>query len=293
MLDYLRSALRRTSINPNPNNMTTKNKDKVAKTSEETNVAPYVDYGTDYDQGTDTDASEVSLPFLKILQTQSKEIHPKNTLEEGAKAGRILNTGSMELTGDTVHFVPAIRQRKFVEWRDRDDGGGIVGSYDPEDDVVVEAIANAEEFGKYKTKAGNKLAETFYVFGIVADADGTPACMAVVAFASTQIKVWKKAIKRRMDTIMVPAGNNRKRKPPIFSHQLLLSTRPETNGKDHWFGWNARFVVGDNVKASLLTPDNPLFIAAKELREQVVGGTAVVDEAAADSGASAGDEEAF
>lgn len=271
--------------------MANKKKGTSVAEVEDTALAKYVDYGEDFGEGSDVDASEVSLPFIKILDTKAKELVPENTLGDDAKPGMILNTGSQAVS-KTVHFIPAVRQRKFVAWRDRKDGGGIVATYDPSDDVVVAALARSTKFGKYFTEAEGdvpayKLAETFYIYGIIADENGLPEGMAVVAFASTQIKKWKKGMKRRMDSVMVPAGGNRKKKPPIFCHQVILGVQPETNGEDHWFGWTVKFVVDDNVKASLLTPDNPLYIAARELREAVQAGTAKIDETQADDSAPA------
>lgn len=256
---------------------------------QETAVSQFVDYGDDYDQGTDTEASEQSLPMLKILQSQSKEIHPVDTLN-GGRAGLILNTGSLELM-DSVRFVPAIRQHKFVAWRDRKAGGGIVAVHDPNDPVVLNAQAASTSFGKYFDEDGNKLAETYYLFGIVCDDDGSPEGMAVIAFASTQIKKWKKGIKRRMDAVMVPAPGGRKRRPPIYAHQLIFSIQPEEGNDQHWFGWVPQFAVDNNVKASLMTPDNPAFQAAKELRTRVEEGSATADVSAQETTASSDEKD--
>lgn len=242
------------------------------------------DYGTDAGTGVDDiTQQEAGIPFIKVLQAQSPEVHGSAKIE-GAAAGMFLHTGTGELL-ETLNFVPAVRQHLFVEWVPREKGGGFRGIYDVNSDVVSQAIDSSQEFGKYKTAAGNDLVETFYLYGYLVDEDGNPTSVGVLAFTSASIKRYRKQFAGPVKHCLV----NGKR-PPIFGHQLQIGTVSETNEKGTWYNFDITFAVKNNVKASLLPPDSVAYQAAKMLNAAVTGGEVKADFESQEPAGGASDE---
>jgi len=217
----------------------------------------------------------------------------------------LLNTGSEQLSED-ITLVPAFRQHVFVEWRPRDEGGGIVGVHQPGSEIVTTAIAaNAASiaagensrkkagkmrFGEFYTPEGNELSETFYVYAVVLDENDSPEGFIVVPFNSTAIKHYKKKFINRVRYCLVDDGTGRKGNPPMFAHRVVLTTAQEANDDGTWFNYAIQFAVDNNVQQSLMTPDNPAYQAAKELKAMVDGGEAKADLSKAETGTDGGGE---
>lgn len=268
-------------------------KDEIAEAPTNA-LAPVIDYGDDFGAGLDdVGQDEAGIPFLKILQAQSPEVIGPDGKIDGATAGMILNTGTADLT-DEVTIVPAIRQHVYVEWRPRGKGGGIVALHQPGTELVeaaiaanAAAIANGDAsrkkagkkmaFGEFYTPEGNELVETFYVYCVVLDAEDRPSGFVVVPFASTAIKHYKKKFINRVRYCMVDDGSGRKRNPPMFAHRVKIGTAQESNDDGTWFNYQLTFAVDNNVQQSLMTPDNPAYLAGRELKAMVDGGDAKAD----------------
>ena len=238
------------------------------------------EYGDDAGQGiADATREELSIPFLTVLQALSPQVSGEAAIED-AKAGMLFNTVTGDLTDgkEGIQFVPALRQHVFVEWVPRDQGGGFVAMYQPTDDVVVQAKSRSEQFGKYKTEAGNDLVETFYLYGILLDADGDPAEMAVLAFTSTKVKKYK-AVVSKMRYLMVPGPDGGKINPPLYANRLVIKSIADKNAKGAFFNFDVSFAINGNGRESLLATDHPAYGAAKELAAAVNAGDAKADHA--------------
>lgn len=269
-------------------------------------LAPIIDYGDDFGQGLDdVGQDEAGIPFLKILQAQSPEvIGDADRALEGAKAGLFLNTGTGELL-TSLTIVPALRQHVFVEWRNKKEGGGIVGVHQPGDEMVQAAIAaNAAtiaeggpsrrkqgkmKFGEFYTPAGNELVETFYVYGVVLDGE-SPEGFIVVPFSSSSIKKYKKQFISRARYCMVNDGTGHKRNPPMFAHRITLTTAKESNDDGTWSNFDVKFAVENNALKSLLNPSDAGYMAGRDLARMVNGGEKKADLSKADAGTDGGGE---
>lgn len=255
---------------------------------ETTDLSVGFDYGEDAGAGFENQtAADMSIPFLGVLQALSPQVADGGIA--GAKAGMFFNTVSEELYSgkDGVLLCCATTQHKFVEYVPRLQGGGFKGVHELDSDVVTRAKAQpGVVFGKLKTPDGNDLVETFYIYGLLLDADESPISPIVISFSSTKIKAYK-ALMGKLRTFQIKVGD-KKVSPPLFAHIVRLTTFPDKSAKGPFY--NIKFApafadpAGDpeipSMVASLLKATSPAIAAAVALRESVNGGTAKVSYAA-------------
>jgi hypothetical protein len=262
---------------------------EVAKV-EKAGVPAVYDYGADAGRGfEDQGQDEISIPFISVLQGLSPQVTGENGKEvEGAKPGKLFNTITEEVLGNEVLFVPASREHIFTEWIPRKQGGGFVGRFDKNDPVVAAAVRQAEEFGKYRTPAGNDLVETYYLFGVICPEGAEPQPV-VIAFTSTKIKAYKKW-NTTVNMFTVPGPNGGKIRPPRFAHLLKVSSISDKNKKGSFFNLSLKPANG-SIRGSILPPDDPRYLAAKALAEMVASGKAkAADDSQAASSSAETDE---
>lgn len=268
-------------------------KNEVAKVEKGGAVATF-DYGDDAGAGFEgTKGSDLSIPFLGILQSNSPQVEDKDP--EGAESGMLFNTVTRELiSGETgLVFLPCHKEGPvWVEWVPRNKGGGFVGLHDPESDEVKngEPIMHPET-GKptRKLRCGeNELIETYYVYGLILDEDGGDTVgFAVISFTSTKIKPYRD---------WVTAMYTLKGKPPMFANRARIRTTKQKNESGTFYNFRID-PFAETWAKSLINPaeQGDLLTQAKDFREMVVSGMAraafETERAAGDGGgAEPGDE---
>lgn len=237
------------------------------------------EYGDDSGAGfEDVSQEDLIIPFINILQKGSPLVdEDAATYVPGAKAGMLMNSVTEELHPgqEGVIFIPVHKTHKFVEWVPRDQGGGFVAVYDPSDTMVMEA-RKGQAFGKAETPDGNDLVETFYMFGLLVEPDGSynPS---MIAFASTQISSYKRWMTQMRSIQTEDAGTGRRVTPPMFAHRFRIRTKNMKKKEFTWHGFSITFAnEGDPKKsisaamASRLSVDDELYQAARECRELVL-----------------------
>lgn len=248
-------------------------KNEVAK-AQETAVGQVLDYGADAGAGFEnTTKDDMSIPFIVVLQSNSPQVKEVGDGGiAGAKQGHMFNTVTNDLFDGKVGltFVPATTQHLHVEWKPREQGGGFIKMHDSSS---PEVLAKGKTFGKHTLANGNDLVETFYVYGVILDEHGEVTGPAVIPFTSTKIKAYKDLM-TRLNTIQVntPAG---KKQPPLFAHQLRMTTFADKNIKGPFYNVRVDSAVGNFIEG-LLAPNHPAFSAARQLRDMVNGGTVKV-----------------
>ncbi len=264
---------------------------ELAETTSPGVPATGFDYGDDAGAGFEgTTGKDLSVPFLSILQANSPMV--ENNDPEGSKSGMLYNTVTRELfAGDVgVAFLPCHKEQAFVEWRPREQGGGIVGLHDPNGQIVKDAIEanDGEVFGKLK-HGENDLVDTYYVYGLFLDPKGEETiAFAVMSFNSTKIKPYRDWI-TSMYTL--------KGKPPMFANRAVIKTVKQKN--EHGTFYNFRIdPLKETWKKSLIDPVElkGLLEEARDFREMVVSGMARAafdtQNATADGPSGTGDSEA-
>lgn len=249
--------------------MTKSKKNELAVKTNGTAVATQHDYGDAAGVGFEgTRGSDLSIPFLSILQANSPQVEDKDP--EGAESGMLYNTVTRELTNsqDGVVFLPVHKEMAYVEWVPRDSGGGFVGLHDADSDEVSAAIRSngGERVGKLHI-GDNELVETHYVYGLVLNEEGNQVNgFAVVSFTSTKIKPF-----RDWTTAMFTLRG----KPPIFANRAVIKTIKQKNkhGTFHNFSIDP---LKDTWANSLIDPktEGELLAEATNFREMVLSGMA-------------------
>lgn len=240
----------------------------VAKKEEAKLPAGVYDYGEYAGAGFEgTSGADLSIPFLSVLQSNSPQVEDDNP--KGSKPGLIINTVTGELL-EQVAFLPVHKESAYVEWVPRDQGGGFVGLHDVNSEEVKRAIqANGGvRIGKLTAENGNELIETFYVYGLILNEEGTETTgFGVLSFTSTKIKVYKK---------WTTAMYTLKGRPPLFANRALIKTTKEKNDKGSFFNFSIEPLKDGSWIKSLINPrdEAALLQEAKEFRDMVLSGMA-------------------
>lgn len=185
---------------------------------------------------------DLKIPFLMMLQSGSPEVKKshKDYLTKGiagAQEGHIINTVTREIMNpniltDKIAFVPVFYRKGYVEWKDRDSGGGIVTTHEDERALVG---THKNEKGQDVLSNGNIIVTTAYFFGLVVQDEDDPI-QVVLSLASTQLKK-SRAWMSLATSIRLKAPDGSSYNPPLYSHKYLLSAQAESNAKGSWMGW--------------------------------------------------------
>lgn len=203
----------------------------------------------------DFGSEDVALPFLTILQSLSPQLKKsKPEYIQGAEEGDIVNTVTGELFKN-LDVVVARYQRRYVEWKPRDQGGGLVRDYGS-DPTRFEASPEGDT-GVRITSDGNEIAANATYFLIHrTDTGWTPA---ILSMASTQ---WRKA--RRWNAL-ITGFQVHGTVVPCYRRIYTLSTAEESNASGTWYGWQVspgRLLVGGS--------DEKIVEQALQLREMAM-----------------------
>ena len=200
---------------------------------------------------------DLALPFLKVLGQLSPEINKKNgRYVEGAEPGMILNSVTKKLyDGDKgINVIPCAYERKYLEWKPRELGGGLVGMHSIDDHIV--RTTKRDQMNKDILPNGNYLENTASHFVVIT---GEDAGTGLISMTRTQLKV-----SRTWNSMMMSIklqGKNGLFTPPTFSHIYNLKSVQMTNDKGTWFGW-------DINKIGPVT-DNNVYSLAKDFAEKI------------------------
>lgn len=237
-------------------------------------------------------AKDLSIPFVEILQNNSKALtegHAK--YRPGAKSGMFLNTGTGQLLDGKAgfNFVPIRIDHCVVEWTDQ---RKFVGRHEVDSPVWKDAL---ERFNKsadvkkrlskdVKSPAGNQLVETYYLWALMLDADGTtPLTGVIIPFKSTNIAIYRKQVYTPLYSYKMPGG------PRLFVHRMKCTLALEQRADGN--SWNYRFEpLNGTTKDSLIDPSSDLMKAVYSTFQQIAKGDAKMAEPDAEAAAPAAAE---
>lgn len=266
-------------------------KDVVKK--EESLPAQVQGYGEDAGAGFEgTSGKDLSVPFIGLLQSNSPQVEAS---DGSIRAGMMINTVTGEIIKGDVGFgfIPVHKEEAFVEWIPRLKGGGFVALHDSHGEVVKEILAKnggsrippkGEDGKRIAFKLGtNELVETFYVYGLLTNIEGTEVNgFAVISFTSTKIKPYRDWL----TSMYLLKG-----KPPMFANRALFKTKKQVNDNQTFYNFDIK-PLKETWADSLIPPNDPLLAQARDFREMVITGLARADFASQQNAASGGDGDA-
>ena len=179
---------------------------------------------------------DLAIPFLRVLADVSPQVKKRDgAYVEGAEAGMIFNTVLNEVyeaEKDGIFVIPCHYNRRYVEWRGREEGGGYVGSYTP-DGPIVKTVARSEQ-GQDLLPNGNQLTNTAQFFVLMLHPELGPQ-KALMTMASTQLKKGRKWLTQAQS--LTAQGKNGLYTLPLMSQVYKVTSVPEQNDKGSWYGW--------------------------------------------------------
>ena len=212
--------------------------DKAVARKEETSVLMVDDEilanGTGLE---DTSSEDFAIPFIRILQSGSPQVKKsEGKYIKGAEEGDILNTVTNDLVkgDDGIIVVPVYYQKKYIEWKPRDSGGGLVNA-DHERTILNQCTRN--EKNKFVLENGNYIDETAQFYVMVTNAEETELQLAVISMSSTQLgkaRKWLSQMKQRR----VKNSKGDLVEAPMFMFRYLAKTMSESNDLGSWYGWS-------------------------------------------------------
>lgn len=267
---------------------------KELKKAETRAVAAY-DYGEHTDKGFEGQTQDdVQMPFVALLQSLSPQVDKDDdSYIQGAEPGKLFNTVTRELYGKEVTFVPAVVERCYIEWVPREDGGGFVARHERNSDIAIKAKAQAgSTFGKLKMpgECNNDLIDTVYMYGVIDKGPDVRPELAVVAFTSTKLAVYRNW-NTQVRMLQVPGPGDVKITPPLYAHKIRIGSIPQVNTRKQKFHNLTIDPANGDMRDSLLLPEDRLFQAAVELRDLVQRGVAKAADETQAAGASKADTE--
>ena len=190
-------------------------------------------------------ADDLNTPRIQIIQALSPVLNKtKPEYHADAGAGDFLFTGSNSVIDGQEGFLfqPCWYDRNYVEWRLREDGGGLVSVHPSDTDMIFKA----ERDNRYRdilTKSdGSKtqLVNTGNHYGFLHLND--IFYRAVINMSGSQLKhsrAWN-----NMVVTQVAKGKKGTFTPPSFAQLYRINIKEESNSKGTWFGFN---VVMDSL----------------------------------------------
>ena len=219
--------------------------------------------------GVDTmSPDDIALPYIGILQAMSPQVQPgRAEYIEGAQASMFYNSVSQDFfDGRTkgIRFVSCAYDRRYVEWVDRDQGGGYVADYDIDSDILT--IAKRDDKGKWRMPGtGNLIVETAYHSGLYLDPNTNSWNECVVSLKSTGLKV-NRRWNNELVTSKIPGTELQ---APRWLYVYHLKTVLEQKKNNSWWQLKADLVEEDGKP---LMVSKKLYDRAKNFHKLVMSG---------------------
>lgn len=194
---------------------------------------------------------DVAVPYLYILQQMSPQVDADNdSYVEGAKPGMFYNNVNEEIYDgreEGVVVIPCAYERKYVEWVDRDSGGGYVADHDIDSGILSECTPN--EKGIPVLKNGHLIVETAYHYVYMKNPLTGIWEEIIIPMKSTMLKKSRRWNKTLMATL-IPGTSNQ---APRWLYPYRLKTVKETKNNNTWSNYDIErlpeMVTADQYRA--------------------------------------------
>lgn len=190
----------------------------------------------------DVKASDLALPFVKLLQSLSPETRKTEpAYVKGAEEGLYFDTISRRMFRNIV-VVPVKCVVHYIEWRPRSAGGGFVKNHGADAGVLTRCHRD-EKTGRDVTPDGNEIVPTSTWFCLLTEGteilpDGSEAEVAlmqrcVLSFAGTAFKVGRRWMSDAQ-ALRVAGPGGKLIMPPLFAMSYRLGSAATKNDQGSW-----------------------------------------------------------
>ncbi len=196
------------------------------------------------DSNVELGMSDITIPFLKILQKLSPQCDEENEeFVKGAKPGAFMNSLTGKVYGKSVKVIPVYYIKNYIEWKPN--RGGLVKVHDIEPDMI-----DKSDYSDWKMPNGNTIVETMNYYCLLADDIGSG--VVVFSLTSSALK-YARAWNTQINTTRTDSGKS----APFFSSVWEISTKQNKNDNGTWhtIGINSspsikreRFITVDEYK---------------------------------------------
>jgi hypothetical protein len=184
-------------------------------------------------------AEDFAVPRLSILQALSPAVNKRDdNYVQGAEVGMIHdNVSGMLYDGqEGILMVLVSYRRSHLGWwpRDSKKGKGFVADFGTNPSILNNTKRN--EKGQNLTPEGYEIIPTAEYFGFLIDEETGGTSRVLIPMSKTQIQKAK-----RINTIassLLVNVNGTLKPAPLFYRAFRLKTKPESNDKGNWFGWD-------------------------------------------------------
>ena len=180
--------------------------------------------------GADFSSDEVTLPFIRIVQKMSPYlVEGDGNYIEGCKAGQLVHTVNNQ-SFDELMIIPLRFEHLKIQWRMREQGGGLVQVFKPTDPDLP-ATHKVENQNVVNDDPATVLEDTLQYVCKVLTADCEDMGMAVVSCSKSQLK-YARRWNVQLQSKKLQLSNGRVIRAPLFSHMYPLTTIQETSNKN-------------------------------------------------------------
>lgn len=204
----------------------------------------------------ETTTDDYSVPFIRIIQSGSPQLNKNDgKYVKGAEQGHIYNTVTSECTdGDEgLIVVPCYYQKKYIEWKSRDNSGG--GLVNPDHTREILSKCTKTDKNKFVLENGNYIEETAHFYVMITNQEETEWQQAVLTMTSTQLSKARKWISQ-MKQRKVQNSKGDLVEAPMFMFRYLVKTIGEQNDQGSWYGWSIGLDKAVNSKPFLIEASN-------------------------------------
>lgn len=179
--------------------------------------------------GADFTSEEVTLPFVRIIQKMSPYlVEGDGNYIEDSKAGQLVHTVAGKAY-DSLDIIPLRFEHLKIQWRMREQGGGLVQVFTPSDPELP-ATHKVENQNVVTDDPTTVIEDTLqYICKVFAD--GEDLGMAIVSCSKSQLK-YARRWNVQLQSKKVTLSSGRTIRAPLFSHSYKLTTIQETSNKN-------------------------------------------------------------
>lgn len=213
---------------------------------------------------------DLAIPRVRILQSNSAQCNKADTGKyiKGAEVGDFFNTvdETMYSGEDGIVVIPVTYRRAYIEWTPIDNGGGFVADHGVDESILNQTTK--DEKNRDMLENGNQIVTTAEYFAFMVDVKTGAFQPIVITMSSTQLKK-SRQLNTMINQYQVKRGSGEGSfNPASFYRAYRLTTIPESNEHNSWFG----FKVAPEIDVIQLPDGLETYRAAKAFHQQVQEG---------------------